>query len=331
MKSKELTFSDREEISRLLVLGASYSKIGKLINKDKSCISREVSRRGLNRRTYRAWLANQYARGEKKKQGRKNKLETQLELRQVVFSWLRKNWSPGQIAERLKIKYPERKDMHIAPETIYSYLYVRPKEQLRKELIKHLRRQKKYRLKRRKKIDNCQETRGKIPAMVSIDDRPDEINDRMIPGHWEGDLIVGRFSQSALGSLAERTTRMTYLVPLKKTDPETVRKAFARALKQLPKHLKLSLTYDRGKEMAQHQLFTKKTKIKVYFAHKSSPWERGTNENTNGLVRQYFPKGTDFKMVSHYQIKRVQDSLNNRPRKCLNFETPLEVFSKLLQ
>lgn len=330
MKSKELTLSDREEISRLLISGASYSEIGKAVNKDKSCISREVSRCGMDRRTYRAWLANQYARGEKTKQGRKNKIETQMELRRIVFSWLRRNWSPRQIAERLKIEYPERKDMRIAPETIYSFLYVRPKEQLRRELIKHLRRQKKYRLKRRKKTDN-EETRGKIPAMVSIDERPNEVKERAIPGHWEGDLIAGRFSQSALGSLAERTTRMTYLVPLKQTDPNTVRKAFARGLKQLPEHLKLSLTYDRGKEMAQHQLFTKNTKIKVYFAHRSSPWERGTNENTNGLVRQYFPKGTDFKQVSRYQIKRVQDSLNNRPRKCLNFRTPLEILNRLLQ
>ena len=330
MKTKELTFSDREEISRLLPLGISFTEIGNRIGKSKSCISREVSRDGMNRQIYRAWRAHQCAKREKKKQGRKIKLETHKELRQIVFSWLRKNWSPEQIAERLKLAYPERKDMRIAPETIYSYLYVHPKEKLRRELIKHLRRQKKYRMKRRKKT-NHEETRGKIPNMVSIDERPDEIDGRAVPGHWEGDLLAGRYSQSALGSLTERTTRIAFLVPLKKTDPESVRKAFSRALKQLPQYMKLSLTYDRGKEMAQHQQFTQNTKIKVYFAHKSSPWERGTNENTNGLIRQYFPKGIDFNQVSRYRIKRAQDSLNDRPRKCLNFKKPIEVFNGLLQ
>jgi IS30 family transposase len=330
MKSKELTLSDREEISRLLPLEISFEKIAKIIGKSKSCISREVSRNGMNRNSYRAWLANQYARREKKRQGRKIKLEINQELRQIVFLWLRKNWSPEQIAERLKVEYPERKDMHIAPETIYSYLYVHPKEKLRRELIKHLRRQKKYRMKRRKKT-NTEEKRGKIPEMVSIDERPEEIDGRAIPGHWEGDLITSQFPRSALGTLTERTTRITILVPLKRNDPESVRKAFARELKQLPKHLKQSLTYDQGKEMMQHKLFTQDTKIKVYFAHKSSPWERGTNENTNGLVRQYFPKGTDFNKVSKYRIKRVQDSLNDRPRKCLGFRKPIEIFNKLLQ
>jgi IS30 family transposase len=328
MKTKELTLADREEISRLLPLKLSFSDIASAINKSKSCISREVGRNGMNRNSYRAVLAQKHANKEKIKQGRKKKLETNNELRKVVFNWLKNNWSPGQIAARLKVEYAERNDMRIAPETIYSYLYLHPKEKLRRELILCLRRQRKV---RKKKKTNSAEKRGKIPAMTSIDDRPEEINARVIPGHWEGDLILGQWKKSALGTLTERTTRITILVPLKKTDPETVRKAFAYEMKRLPQQLKQSLTYDQGKEMMQHQLFTKNTKIKVYFAHKSCPWERGTNENTNGLVRQYFPKGTDFKLISRQRIKSVQYSLNDRPRKCLGFKKPNEVFNKLLQ
>lgn len=330
MKTKELTLSNREEISRLLTLGLSLTRIGREIGKSKSCVSREVSRNGMDRRSYRAFLGHGLAQREKRKHGRKRKLEARSELRDVVFDWLRKNWSPVQIAARLKAEYPERDDMRIAPETIYAYLYVHPKERLRRELITHLRRQKKVRSKRRKQAGS-EEKRGRIPAMTSIDERPKEIDARIVPGHWEGDLIAGRWKKSALGTLTERTTRISFLVPLKKTDPETVRKAFAREMRRLPQQMKLSLTYDQGKEMMQHQLFTKHTKIKVYFAHPSSPWERGTNENTNGLVRQYFPKGTDFNLIQARQIKRVQRLLNDRPRKCLGFLKPDEVFSKLLQ
>lgn len=330
MKTKELTMENREEISRQLSLGLSYSTISKNLGKSCSCISREVSRKGMNRYTYRAWIAHKDAQKQKKKQGRKNKLETNLKLRKVVFSWLNKDWSPQQIAERLKLEYPKEKDMKIAPETIYSYLYVHPKEKLRRQLITHLRRKKKYRMKRKKKT-NKEETRGKLPNMTSIDERPKEVEGRKIPGHWEGDLIMGYHNKSALGTLTERTTRITLLVRLKKFDKESVRKALERTLKQLPRYLKLSLTYDQGKEMAEHEKFTFNTKIQVYFAHRSSPWERGTNENTNGLVRQYFPKGTDFNNVTKYSIKKAQNLLNDRPRKCLKFKKPIEIFNSLLQ
>jgi IS30 family transposase len=285
----------------------------------------------MNRKTYRAFHASKLAAREKKKRGRKRKLESNLALRILVFDWLKLDWSPEQIARRLRVEYPLNTDMQITPETIYSYLYVHPKQHLRRELILHLRRTRKIRQKRRVKNPNIEEKRGKIPCMVSIEDRPKEVETRLIPGHWEGDLVVGRCMTSALGTLTERTTRLTLLVPLKKKDPESVRKAFARALSRLPEKLKLTLTYDQGKEMLQHQLFTKSTNIQVYFAHKSCPWERGTNENTNGLVRQYFPKGTDFNIVSVRRIKKAQDLLNGRPRKCLNFLKPIEVFTRLLQ
>ena len=166
--------------------------------------------------------------------------------------------------------------------------------------------------------------------MVSIKERPPEVADRTIPGHWEGDLIMGKSHKSAIGTLVERTTRTVILVPLKQKDAVSVRKAFAKELKYLPKQMKLSLTYDRGKEMTEHELFTKKTKIQVYFADPYSPWQRGTNENTNGLLRQFFPKGTDLSIHSRTHIKHVQDLMNSRPRKVLNWQTPYESFNKLV-
>jgi IS30 family transposase len=330
MKTTELTIVDREEISRLLCSGCSFADIGKSIGKSRSCISREVSRYCSNRNLYRACFAQQHAIKKKKQSGRKRKLDQPGELRNIIIQWIRLQWSPGQIVERLRMEYPERKDMRISPETIYSYLYVHPKECLRRELIKSLRRQHKIRKKRKGSL-NILERRGKIPAMVSIEERPKEVEGRIIPGHWEGDLVMGKWRKSAIGTLTERTTRLAILVPLKSTDPATVRQAFARHFKALPRQLKQTLTYDQGKEMMQHVLFTKQTKIQVYFAHKSSPWERGTNENTNGLIRQYFPKGTDFNVVTKNQIKKVELLLNDRPRKCLGFRKPNEVFNTLLQ
>lgn len=330
MKTKELTFPQREEISRLLSLPLCFAEIGRRIGKSRSCISREVCRNGMDRNTYRAFLAHRSARRIKRRQGRKRRLDNNPELREEVFCRLRKRWSPEQIAERLLAEYPDNKYMRIAPETIYSYLYVHPKEQLRRELLACLRRQRKIRIKRRKSGDP-EETRGKIPDMISIDERPEDINNRIIPGHWEGDLMVGFKRLSAIGTLTERTTRITIIVPLKGSDSQTVRKAFASEMIKLPKELRKSLTYDQGREMKQHKLFTEKTKIKVYFAHKSSPWERGTNENTNGLIRQYFPKGTDFNLISRQKIKQAQAELNDRPRKCLGFRKPIEVFNLLLQ
>jgi IS30 family transposase len=165
--------------------------------------------------------------------------------------------------------------------------------------------------------------------MISIEERPKEVADRTVPGHWEGDLLVGRNRHSALGSLVERTTRTVILVPLKSRKATEVRKAFAREALKLPRQMRLTMTYDQGSEMQQHRLFTKNTRMKVYFAHPASPWERGTNENTNGLIRDFFPKGTDLSQISYHKIKHVQHLLNGRPRKVLNFETPYDAFKKL--
>jgi IS30 family transposase len=204
---------------------------------------------------------------------------------------------------------------------------VLPRGALRKELISYLRQGSHGRQRRKRDTDE----RGKIPNIVSIKERPKEVENRTVPGHWESDLIIGKERKSAIGTLVERTTRTTILVPLKAKDAVTVRKAFARTVKRLPKEACLSLTHDRGTEMYEHELFTKDTKVQVYFADPYSPWQRGTNENTNGLIRQFFPKGTDFNMVSVRELKRVQRLLNERPRETLNWKTPREIFTKLIQ
>lgn len=242
---------------------------------------------------------------------------------------LRLRWSPEEIAHKMIEAYPLDMTMRIAPETIYTYLYVLPKGTLKKELLACLRRERKRRHKRKRTGEPAIER--KLEGMLSIEERPAEVADRTVPGHWEGDLLIGKNRQSALGSLVERTTRTTILVPLKNRTAETVRRAFAKEAKKLPQQLRLSMTYDQGREMAEHKLFTKATQMQVYFAHPASPWERGTNENTNGLVRQFFPKGTDFSKISRRAVKHVQHLLNGRPRKILNWATPYEVFNQLLR
>jgi len=221
--------------------------------------------------------------------------------------------------------------MQIAPETIYQYIYVLPRGSLKASLIKGLRQERKYRRKRKSKESKQEEKRGKIADMLSIEERPAEVADRTIPGHWEGDLIIGKYKQSAIGTLVERTTRYLLMVPLKAgKDAVSVRKAYVKAIKTLPKELAKTLTYDQGKEMSDHKRFTLATGMEVYFAHPGSPWERGTNENTNGLIRQYFPKGTDFRTVSAQEIKRVQRQLNQRPRKAINYLTPEQAINKIV-
>ncbi len=250
-------------------------------------------------------------------------------LRDYVIRGLQQEWSPREIQKRLEKEYPLDMTMRISHEAIYQYIYVLPRGTLRKTLTSALRHEHRYR--RRRKGAHTQENRGKIADMLSIEERPAEIASRSVPGHWEGDLILGKHKRTALGTLVERTTRYTILVPLgEKKDAISVRKAYARAFKTLPTELKKTLTYDQGKEMSEHKRFTIDSGIQVYFAHPASPWERGTNENTNGLIRQYFPKGTDFAKVSRYQIKRAQRRLNGRPRAVLDYEKPDEVINRLV-
>jgi IS30 family transposase len=273
---------------------------------------------------YRAVTAQHKA--ERRWYRKPRKLVVDEQLRHTVLSLLRQQWSPEQISDHLRRVHPNEPGRQVSAETIYSYLYVLPRGELRRELLHHLRQHRKHRRPRSRGTDR----RGQIPEMISIEERPPAVADRTIPGHWEGDIILGRRHRSALGTLVERTTRTVLLVRLPARDATSVRQAFVRKLRHVPKQMRLSLTYDRGKEMAEHQLFTRDTQMKVYFAHPQSPWERGTNENTNGLIRQYFPKGTDFNAVSAYQIRKVQDRLNGRPRKVLDARTPFEAFNELL-
>jgi len=217
-------------------------------------------------------------------------------------------------------------NMRISHESIYQYLYCLPRGELKKALMKGLRQERKIRLSRKA----IHERRQRIQDIISISERPEEVKDRIVPGHWEGDLVVGKAHQSAMGTLVERTTRLTLLVPLKEKDAFSVRTAFAKAFKRIPKQFAKTLTYDRGSEMSEHKLFTEETKIQVYFADPHSPWQRGTNENTNGLIRQYFPKGTDFNVIPTATIYEAERKLNSRPRKTLEFYTPSERFYELI-
>ncbi len=321
-KYVRLNILEREEISRDILAGYSLRKISKSLNRAPSSISREINRSVVDKKYYRAIFANQDAVKKRHKLHSSRKLVKNTALSDMVLSCLSKNWSPEQIAKRLKVLYPNDMDMQVSHETIYSYIYVLPRGELKRELISCLRRSHKH---RRKKGSN-RRNHGPVQDFLSIEERPQEVADRIIPGHWEGDLIVGRRNASRIGTLVERTTRMTFIVKLENQDAHTVRKAYAQEFCQVPKGLKKTLTYDQGQEMAQHKLFTKETEINVYFAHPRSPWERGTNENTNSLIRQYFPKGTDFSKISKSELKEVQDELNDRPRKTLGWYTPHEKF-----
>lgn len=303
--------------------GLLSTEIGRRIRRDPSTIRRELKRLG-SRTRYSALRAQIDAR-KKRKIPRTPKKLRHDELWSLVQTRLRLKWSPEQIAQYLKATYAEE-TMQVSHETIYTYLYTLPRGELRKELIQQLRQGERGRQRRKRDTDR----RGQLPNMLSIHERPAEVADRCVPGHWESDLIIGKDHASAIGTLVERTTRTTILVPLKSKDATAVRQAFAQTVKRLPKEVFKSITHDRGSEMAQHELFTKDTNVQIYFADPQSPWQRGTNENTNGLIRQYFPKGTDFSLVSKAELKRVQTELNQRPRETLNWQTPEESFARLL-
>lgn len=321
-----LTLAEREEVSRGLCQGHSQRAIARALGRSPATISRELARNAWSRGRYRAHAAQRRYR-RRRRRAASRRLDRDARLRAWVLQRLRWRWSPQQIARRLKAEFPADENMRLSHEALYTYLYVLPRGELRRELLSYLRQ---YR-KRRRSRSRGSSQRGQIPEMISIEERPPEVADRTVPGHWESDLIVGRDKASAIGTLVERTTRTVILVPLADQRAETVRKAFARQLRTLPSQMKLSLTHDRGKEMSEHRLFTRSTKMQVYFAHPQSPWERGTNENTNGLVRQFFPKGTDFSQVSYYRLRRVQDLLNGRPRAVLDWKTPFEAFQELLR
>ncbi len=327
VKYQRITIIEREEISRQIASGYSFRNIARTLGRAPSTISREIRQSGVvDLKYYRAIFAQWQSNKMRHRLRKNSKLANNAVLRKFVLSHLAKNWSPEQIAKRLIMLYPNDMSMRVSHETIYSYLYVLPRGELKREITACLRRHHKHRHHRKDRQKN-----SPIQDFLSIEERPAEVADRTIPGHWEGDLLVGGTQKTAIGTLVERTTRMTFLVKLNNKYARTVRKAYAEAFKELPKGLKKTLTYDQGAEMAEHKLFTKETNMTVYFAHPRSPWERGTNENTNALLRQYFPKNTDFSKIDKEKLKDVQDELNDRPRKTLGFYTPHEKFIELLR
>lgn len=321
---RRLSYEEREEISRCLASGMKICKISRLLERHKSTISREVRKGSCNRYTYRAGKAHKRAkRNASRRKQDKRKLYGNKRLARLVKKYLKEKWSPEQIAEKLKIEYPTDMTMRISPDSIYMYVYVMPKGVLKEELLRALRH--KHR-RRHKRHSERAVTIKDMEDMIGIDERPKEVETRTIPGHWEGDLMVGKNRQSAIGTLVERKTRLLKIVRLKNKTAKEVKTKFARELKKVPEKLRLSMTYDQGREMAEHKALSKAVKMTVYFAHKASPWERGTNENTNGLLRQYFPKGTDFNKVSLRELKLAERQMNDRPRKTLGWKSPKEAY-----
>jgi IS30 family transposase len=321
---KRLNRNHRIEIEKLIALGKNNKQIAIALSVHPSTISRE--RKRVQNEPYDNLKAEvNYVHNLMDKRLGISKINSNPKLKNFVYSHLKLHWSPQQISNALKQFYPFDSTMQISHESIYFHIYLQPKKEVEKLLISQLRQKRKYRGNVRRGADK----RTTIKDPIRIDERPAEVLTREIPGHWEGDLILGKNRESAIGTLVERTTRFLIMVPLKKKDATAVRKAFEKAFSNIPKHLKLSLTYDNGTEMAQHKLFTKNAKVKVYFAHPYSPWERPTNENTNGLIRDYFPKGTDFTLLSKKDINEVQNQINERPRKTLEYESPLNTISRL--
>ena len=316
-----LTLAERGEISRAVVAGHSIRSIAAQLGRAPSTISREIRRNG-GPQGYRASQADQAAwdRGCRPKVC---KLVQNRELAQLVAGKLRLEWSPEQVAGWLKRSHPDDEALQVSHETIYRSLFIQARGALKKELVEHLRRTRVMRRSRHhtQKTDH----HGRITDTVSISERPASVEDRAVPGHWEGDLLFGS-KNSQIATLVERKTRYAMLVKVTGKDTETVINALIKNARKLPEELYKSLTWDRGKEMAEHQRFTLATDIQVYFCDPQNPWQRGTNENTNGLLRQYFPKGTDLSGYSQAKLNAVARRLNERPRKTLNYETPADRF-----
>jgi IS30 family transposase len=317
-----LTLAEREVISRGITARQSARSLAKLLGRSPSTVSREVSRNGGHDR-YRATLADEsaWARARRPKCC---KLANSPRLRQAVAGKLRLDWSPEQIAGWLKRTYPEDEYNQVSHETIYRSLFVQTRGVLKKELLSHLR--SKRSMRRSKPVDPIGDRRGHIKDIVSIRQRPASVEDRAVPGHWEGDLLSGP-NNSYIATLVERHTRYVMLAKVAGKDTQTVVSALIKQAKKLPTELCKSLTWDRGKELTDHRRFTLATKIDVYFCDPQSPWQRGSNENTNGLLRQYFPKGTDLSVHSQAYLNKVARQLNERPRETLQFETPAERFN----
>jgi IS30 family transposase len=317
-----LTLAEREVISRGVTANQSARSIARLLGRSPSTVSREMSRNGGCDR-YRATLADENA-WTRARRPKRCKLANSLQLRRAVAGKLRLDWSPEQIAGWLKRTHPGDECNQVSHETIYRSLFVQTRGVLKRELLGHLR--SKRSMRRSQSVDPNGDRRGQIKDIVSIRQRPPAVEDRAVPGHWEGDLLSGP-NNSYIATLVERHTRYVMLAKVAGKDTRTVVTALIKQAQKLPKELYKSLTWDRGKELTDHRRFTLATKIDVYFCDPQSPWQRGSNENTNGLLRQYFPKGTDLSGHSQAYLNKVARQLNERPRETLQFETPAERFN----
>jgi IS30 family transposase len=317
-----LSFEEREEISRGLAAEASIRSIAQRLGRAPSTVSREVRRHsGKNyyNNPYRARTAD-FRAWNRARRPKGCVLALNRRLQEQVAGKLQLDWSPQQISAWLKMQFPDDESMRVSPETIYRTLFVQARGALKKELLGHLRGKRRI---RRSRVARKKDGRGQIPDAIPIRERPAEIEDRAVPGHWEGDLLLGS-KNSHIATLVERQSRFTTLIKLQSRDTDVVIAALARHILKLPTELRGSLTWDRGREMRHHKDFTVATDVKVYFCDPSSPWQRGTNENTNGLLRQYFPKGTDLSGYSQAYLDKIALRLNQRPRKTLGFKTPAD-------
>jgi IS30 family transposase len=318
--------SERDEIALGLAGRFGIREIARRLGRSPSTVSREIARNRLAAGSYRAVAADRKAR---LRAGRPKpaKLAVDLELREWVQDRLRQRWSPRQISRTLPAQFPKRAEMRVCPETIYQSIYVQGRGALRRELAVCLRTGRAMRRPKRR----AEERRGRIPNMLMISERPAEVEDRAVPGHWEGDLIIGKNSASAIGTLVERSTRFCLLLHLpREHNAQAVHDAMLETIASLPTQLLRSLTWDQGKEMSRHAEITTATDLAIYFCDPHSPWQRGTNENTNGLLRQYFPKGTDLSVHTREHLDFVAAELNGRPRETLGWNNPAHMLNELL-
>jgi IS30 family transposase len=323
--ARYLSLEEREVISRGLAAGDSPADIARRLGRSRSTVTRELQRNGGST-AYRAYRADERA-WEQARRPKRCRLSINEDLRDLVAAKLALKWSPRQISRWLEREFPQDHNLRVSPETIYRTLYIQARGALKKELVENLRRAKGV---RRPLGNRSHGMRGQIPNAIPISQRPAEAADRAVPGHWEGDLIAGS-RNTYIGTLVERSSRYTLLMKLEGKDTQTVMRALRRKIKALPQELRRSITWDRGHEMADHAKFTVDTGVQIFFCDPQSPWQRGSNENTNGLLRQYFPKKTDLSVHSQRRLNDVALELNQRPRETLGWASPAEVLDRTLR